>query len=1134
VITFLINRAQRRWQVLSTLLLGVLISTAFLASGPIVVNTVIDFALPHKLRSSIEENGIIYLSTYNNLGEREHNLIKSKLRDIFTTNLGKFTTLYDSTTSPWLYAWQGESITPDERLNLRAYGGVEDRITFITGSWPESSILLSDSFQAIIPEAMADAYSLQVGDRLAISKNLNDDQPSYWLEVSGIFFASDAGDSIWLMDDNSLQPDNNRYAAEFGVIIREDDYFDLADALFPNANQQIRWLAVIKPDGVVTNNLKAIVTGIENVRTNISNSFDRKVTLATNLDKFLLAYESNAYAFIPPLYLLIGEVMLLGLYYVVMVAALSIRNVEGELAVLTSRGAELHHLLKIQLFDALLICITAFIFGPLLAYGLIELLAYIGPLTDITQVDWVIRMPAASWLAAGVSVLACFTALIIPVIPILRRSIVQHHQATTRRLSTSWWHKYYIDVFLLVIGLASIWRLSIYGSISGVKLGNIDWLLLLSPLALLLGSAMLVLRLLPGIFRFLASIVARSKGLTAPIALWHTARDPTYVTRLVFLLTLAMALGILSTGLNATLSYSEHERARHSTGGEARLSFDEFIPSSMVNAIPQVTHTSTVWRGEGRANVRSYRSIPNFSILEIEPISFASVAQFRTDYTDEYIGYILGQLIVDPQQLPVSTIPIPGEPSKFGLWIADPFPGRNQQNILEFVEIRAKLQSSQGQINIFNLELAPSIYAQDGSPISLEDHTTESSGLVQYLSLIFRDADSDFNHNPQIINREPTWRYYETDLPEYTDGAYPLALHSLWIKIRQMPSEKDGYTTSNGPLIIDDLSIRDDDKNMLVFEDFEELNTIWQTDSSQSIASYTKSDITHSGEASMRLYLGIPDSSDWMVLSPAQTTRINFIPILASQNFLQTTELNVGDKFAAYIKGISLMLEIKNTVNYFPTMYEFEEGGFVVLSRDALLAELNRSSRIPVNYNEIWLREDESQDSIQELDTIPQVKRDWDITSERLLYKSDPLTLGLRSVIFLGYLMTLLLSLVGYATYMYMSIRERGPNYGILRSIGLSTSQLYRSLVLEQLLLISAGLALGILLGSILNQIILPSLPISFANIPPIPPFIPRSDWVSILRLIIIIMFGFLVTLAIGTYLLWRAKLHQVLRVSEE
>ena len=89
MLTFLINRARRHWHVLSTVLFGVLISTAFLASGPIIVNTVIDFALTHKLRSSLNENGIIYLTTYNNFGEQEHNQINNKSLELLTTNLGE-------------------------------------------------------------------------------------------------------------------------------------------------------------------------------------------------------------------------------------------------------------------------------------------------------------------------------------------------------------------------------------------------------------------------------------------------------------------------------------------------------------------------------------------------------------------------------------------------------------------------------------------------------------------------------------------------------------------------------------------------------------------------------------------------------------------------------------------------------------------------------------------------------------------------------------------------------------------------------------------------------------------------------------------------------------------------------------
>jgi hypothetical protein len=49
-------------------MLGALVSTAFLACGPLIVNTVMDFALQHKSRSSLEDNGIIFLTTNNNLG----------------------------------------------------------------------------------------------------------------------------------------------------------------------------------------------------------------------------------------------------------------------------------------------------------------------------------------------------------------------------------------------------------------------------------------------------------------------------------------------------------------------------------------------------------------------------------------------------------------------------------------------------------------------------------------------------------------------------------------------------------------------------------------------------------------------------------------------------------------------------------------------------------------------------------------------------------------------------------------------------------------------------------------------------------------------------------------------------------
>ncbi len=505
-------------------------------------------------------------------------------------------------------------------------------------------------------------------------------------------------------------------------------------------------------------------------------------------------------------------------------------------------------------------------------------------------------------------------------------------------------------------------------------------------------------------------------------------------------------------------------------------------------------------------NVRSYRSMPEFELLAIDPFSFATVSQYRTDFTDNYIGFVLGKLIVDPDHLPVSTIPLPGQPNRFGIWIADPFPNRTEVDLLENLDIRAKFQTSEGEIFTVDLILPP---------------TSVNSDLI---------SDSQSVN----IDDKPTWRYFDGDLPTLAAEGYPISLHSVWLKIRPLQSNQGEDNFSNGPLIIDNISTTDPSGDYIIVEGFEQLTTIWQTEDIQSVVSYTKRDIAHTGEASLRLFFGSPGTSSWMVISPVKAVRKETIPVLASPIFLESTGLMVGDKFITHTNGISLSFEIKDRVNYFPTMYETDENGFLVIARDSLLAELNRTSRKPVNTNETWLLVDNSQQITALMDQFPQASHIWEVEAERIKFKSDPLTLGFRNVIFLGYTLTLLLSLVGFATYFYLTARQRESIYGILRSLGLSTRQLYSSLILEQLVLIGAGLALGIILGVLLNRIVLPGLPISFGDLPPIPPFQPHEDWVAVFRLIIILISSFVLTLAFGTYLLWRTKLHQVLRIGEE
>ncbi|GAG31541.1 unnamed protein product, partial [marine sediment metagenome] len=250
---------------------------------------------------------------------------------------------------------------------------------------------------------------------------------------------------------------------------------------------------------------------------------------------------------------------------------------------------------------------------------------------------------------------------------------------------------------------------------------------------------------------------------------------------------------------------------------------------------------------------------------------------------DDYIGYVLGQLIVDPEQLPVSAIPLPGKPTHLGIWVADPLPERTVVDILEYINIRTKIQSSEGEISIIDLELIPTELIIDGESPYLLEPENEPTDWYQFLSIVFNEISPTSDESVGLISQEPPWRYFEAQIPDFAEQGYPLSLHSMWIKIRRFPTESGSYLTSQGPLIIDDLSIRDSDQKLNVFEGFEELATIWQTDSKLSLASYSKHDITHSGEASMRLFLGSPSSSNWMVMSPAQLRDLISFPSLPAQ-----------------------------------------------------------------------------------------------------------------------------------------------------------------------------------------------------------------------------------------------------------
>jgi ABC-type antimicrobial peptide transport system permease subunit len=148
--------------------------------------------------------------------------------------------------------------------------------------------------------------------------------------------------------------------------------------------------------------------------------------------------------------------------------------------------------------------------------------------------------------------------------------------------------------------------------------------------------------------------------------------------------------------------------------------------------------------------------------------------------------------------------------------------------------------------------------------------------------------------------------------------------------------------------------------------------------------------------------------------------------------------------------------------------------------------------------------------------------------------KTNPMAIGLRSVTTFGYYLTTILSLVGFGTHFYLSTRQRATHYGILRALGMSPKQLYTTLLVEQVILMLSGLALGTVLGLLLNQLTLSGLPLRLGELDTIPPFIVQTDWALIVRVYFTLVVAFLISLGLAIIFLWRVQIHRVLRIGEE
>ena len=259
-----------------------------------------------------------------------------------------------------------------------------------------------------------------------------------------------------------------------------------------------------------------------------------------------------------------------------------------------------------------------------------------------------------------------------------------------------------------------------------------------------------MLRVFPVLLQLSARVVSEMPGLPAILAFWQAARDPGHIARLVLLLTLAMALGSLSSGLNVALDRNETDRAYYMAGSDLRIqvasgdsrSASQGSISETALAIQSAKGyeaSSTVLRTTGSLQLTIENAYPAFDVLAIEPQSLQGIVQIRRDFADVPLPAMLNEL-KEVKLVELPEVVLPGYPGRIGMWLLMPFEGalyvdqlsRNVSVSLDELNLVVKLSTAQDEV--LSVQLSP--------------------------------------ENP-AVPLHTGWQYFEGSLPSLSESSYP-------------------------------------------------------------------------------------------------------------------------------------------------------------------------------------------------------------------------------------------------------------------------------------------------------------------------------------------------------------------------
>ena len=260
---------------------------------------------------------------------------------------------------------------------------------------------------------------------------------------------------------------------------------------------------------------------------------------------------------------------------------------------------------------------------------------------------------------------------------------------------------------------------------------------------------------------------------------------------------------------------------------------------------------------------------------------------------------------------------------------------------------------------------------------------------------------------------------------------------------------------------------------------------------------------------------------------------------IVSKSFADNMGIKLGDKIEVkWGQNNYFDAHVVAFVDFWPTFNPYEKrtdgkySEFMVMNYNYVKIQTN------VEPYEVWIDMNEDASSEELYNAIDEqgfrITSIKDTNQQLIRSRNDPQLQGMNGALTLGFIIIMVMTIIGFLIYWILSIKSRTLQFGILRAMGVSFREIITMLLYEQLLISGVAIFTAIIIGGLTSDLFVPLFQSMYSVSEQVPPFrviALRSDYIKVY----VIIFAMLLSgFAILGRLISNIKISQAIKLGED